>query len=442
MSPSTTSTTLPQELVDAVIDELKCDVGSLRTCSLVSKPWVYRSRKHLFATVNLPTFLVSRWQTSISADPVAPLGPHCHVRSLSLHPAMASAAFGIPETFVGHLSSFTEVSRLAIVSSLWEEWIDAFSDNALVTKYFGGFGKALRSLELTRVYLNSAVLKALLDVFPWLKEILIFSPMVVNEEVKGVEAFPHSRETRSIAETQQSPNVVVPYRQATVRWVDTVTFLFLPKDFIVSLANFPIRCRELVLVEDFDHSGDAFNLFLASTGPTLESLTLRSTFDQGNHFHPVWTSQCLTTIGFSLDSMVTLENCPILRKMTTKAPYTGMPAYISEQVRLVRTVTSPFLGQIFFLGKWDSSHMDGAVDWLEPVMWEMVDRELCDLMGRLDEEVKLEVVFAGVELSGGNEVKGADCERVDGTRTMLLNGVRTRGGVVKIQQAEESRSYF
>ena len=77
------------------------------------------------------------------------------------------------------------------------------------------------------------------------------------------------------------------------------------------------------------------------------------------------------------------------------------------------------------------------VDWLEPVYWEEVDRELCDLMDRLDEEVKLEVVFGDAASSGGDEVHGVGCEQVGDASTMLLNGVKVRGGVVKVQRAEK-----
>ena len=44
---SVSSSRLPQELVDTIIDELKNNGASLRVCSLISKLWVYRSRKYL-----------------------------------------------------------------------------------------------------------------------------------------------------------------------------------------------------------------------------------------------------------------------------------------------------------------------------------------------------------------------------------------------------------
>jgi len=204
-----------------------------------------------------------------------------------------------------------------------------------------------------------------------------------------------------------------------VRCVDSVSLLFPPKELVIGLANLPLHCRELVLAGDFDFGVDMFDLLLDSTGQTLESLTIRSTFHRG--------------------STVTLNNCPILRKLKTKAPlYSGMLAYIDDQARLIRSITSPFLAQIAFLGKWEDPQMNGIIDWLEPMKWEIVDRELCDLMDRLDEEVKLEAIFAdGVS----REVSGAGYEQPDGARSALLNGMRAKGGVVKIQREEVSSSF-
>ena len=284
MSSPATSARLPQELIDSVIDELRNDVGSLRACSLVSKPWVYRSRKYLFATVHLPTCLLRKWLQRVSVDSTTSLGPHYHTRSLSLQPATASAPFCIPETFVSHISSFTQVSKLAIGSSLWEEWTDGFSDSALVAKYFGGLGTSLRKLELTRVHLHMVALNALLDIFPHLEQVLIFSPMMMNEETKTMEAFPHLRERRNVAKAEGPSNVVVPCKKVSVRWVNNVTLFFPPRELVVGLVGFPLRCRELILAEDPEHGGDMFNLLLESTGPTLESLVIRNTFDEGESF--------------------------------------------------------------------------------------------------------------------------------------------------------------
>ncbi|KAJ7040708.1 hypothetical protein C8F04DRAFT_1253631 [Mycena alexandri] len=46
-------TQFPQELLEELIDYLVADSVSLKTCSLVSRAWVLRSRSHLFATCTL-----------------------------------------------------------------------------------------------------------------------------------------------------------------------------------------------------------------------------------------------------------------------------------------------------------------------------------------------------------------------------------------------------
>ena len=303
MSSSATSTCLPQELVDNIIDELKDDVASLRACSLVSKPWVYRSRKYLFETVRLPRCLLLKWLARIPASPVPPLGPHHHVRSLTLQPIKVPAVFCIQETLVDHLSSFTQLSNLDITGSHWAGWVDAFSDSVLVAKCFGGFGQTLRKLELTRVYLNLGALKALLDVFPHLEQLLIFSPMMVGEGANSVGALPHLRKHQDVAEAESS-NMMAPRELTPVRFIDAITLLFPPTTLVLGVTGWPLHCRELVLMVDSDYGGDASKLLLDSTGPTLESLVIRNTIDTGNCFFPCRVCICVhhhNLIPFRLD---------------------------------------------------------------------------------------------------------------------------------------------
>ena len=126
------------------------------------------------------------------------------------------------------------------------------------------------------------VLKALLDVLPQLEQLLIFSPIMVREETKGVEAFPRLQEHQSVAEGGGSSSVVVPCRNVPIRRVDSIMLLFPPNKLIVGLTGLPLRCRELVLAEESDYGGDVLNLLLGSTGPTLESLVIQNMFDRGD----------------------------------------------------------------------------------------------------------------------------------------------------------------
>lgn len=144
-------------------------------------------------------------------------------------------------------------------------------------------------------------------------------------------------------------------------------------------------------------------------------------------------------VGSLLGSIMTLENCSNLRKLRTKGPYHNALGYISEQARLIRTITSTVLEKIIFSGKSDGSQLGSRTnDWLEPAKWEIVDRELCNLMDRLDGGVSLQVVFADGALAGGGRFGCVGCE-TGGAYASLLYGVRMRGGIVKVhvQKVEE-----
>ena len=46
---------LPAEMLDHIVDQLQDTTDALRNCCLVSKSWIPRTRKHLFADIELPT---------------------------------------------------------------------------------------------------------------------------------------------------------------------------------------------------------------------------------------------------------------------------------------------------------------------------------------------------------------------------------------------------
>ena len=46
---------LPPELLDHIVDCLHDSEDALRACCLVSKPWISRTRKHLFAQITIRT---------------------------------------------------------------------------------------------------------------------------------------------------------------------------------------------------------------------------------------------------------------------------------------------------------------------------------------------------------------------------------------------------
>ena len=54
---------LPQEIIDTIVDHLQDDKRSLATCAFLGFDWVYRSRNHLFRTI---TFQTDRRHNSVT----------------------------------------------------------------------------------------------------------------------------------------------------------------------------------------------------------------------------------------------------------------------------------------------------------------------------------------------------------------------------------------
>jgi hypothetical protein len=56
---------LPAEMLDHIVDHLHDTPDALRNCSLVSKSWIPRTRRHLFADISFPTTRsVRSWKKS------------------------------------------------------------------------------------------------------------------------------------------------------------------------------------------------------------------------------------------------------------------------------------------------------------------------------------------------------------------------------------------
>ena len=80
-----TSRPLPQEILDLIIDHLCAERTTLHACCLVSKSWIPRTRKHLFAYIQFnPTDrpMIQSWKRTFP-DPSN--SPAHYVSTLSLH---------------------------------------------------------------------------------------------------------------------------------------------------------------------------------------------------------------------------------------------------------------------------------------------------------------------------------------------------------------------
>ena len=73
---------LPPEILDHIVDLLQDHPHALNQCCLVSKPWIPRTRKHLFAEVHLSSrVLLKSWKNAFP-DPASSPGYHTHTLSV------------------------------------------------------------------------------------------------------------------------------------------------------------------------------------------------------------------------------------------------------------------------------------------------------------------------------------------------------------------------
>ncbi|KAK0435086.1 uncharacterized protein EV420DRAFT_348801 [Desarmillaria tabescens] len=166
-------TVLPQELIDAVIDENHTDKETLRTCSLVSRSWTYPSQRRIFSHISFnrgPYHYCSlhgrrrrdieRFNSFISIHPcLATL-----VKSIEISPLLDAHLLG---TMFQKLINLESIS-LHLCGYSWDELSLSMRDT-LIT--------AFRSLRLTRfeirdgLFLHYADFLALLDTCQYLKHL-------------------------------------------------------------------------------------------------------------------------------------------------------------------------------------------------------------------------------------------------------------------------------
>jgi hypothetical protein len=149
---------LPLELVEEMIDMLCGDTKTLLSCSLVSTNWVHRSRRHLFASVKLPS--LSDLQLWFKAG----LGPSSHhVRYLDLAQD-EEFKWITPDTLVQILNDFTSFHN---VKSLALTGLDlTLFDEYSLTRLFGHFSEHLTSLSVKGLTAHPDALLFFICMFP------------------------------------------------------------------------------------------------------------------------------------------------------------------------------------------------------------------------------------------------------------------------------------
>jgi hypothetical protein len=140
-------TVLPQELIDTILEELGGPTAhaSLKSCSLVARPFLVASQRRLFR------FLALTSKTVDGASSRFTERPHLasYVRDLHIDLHLDTKYYRIP--LLKTLRLLNKVQRMAISSYSWQTWVwDSFPDELRATFVSLLTLPSLRCLALTR----------------------------------------------------------------------------------------------------------------------------------------------------------------------------------------------------------------------------------------------------------------------------------------------------
>ena len=166
---------LPQEIKDHVIDLLRDDDETLKSCALVSRSWLRQCQKHLFAEVEIGHHYLMKWCRSIVPGE----------DGLSSFTRKLEVSHRSPREFkavMPHLRSFKHVESLVISDY---DCMDLDNEPYLPIapdEYYGHFGESLRTLQLLYPSESLSALLPLVCLFPHLESLTIEGFMAAGEE--------------------------------------------------------------------------------------------------------------------------------------------------------------------------------------------------------------------------------------------------------------------
>ena len=162
--------TLPPEMLDLIVNHLRDELTALKVCCLVSKLWVPRSRKNLFAHVTFDALgtPIESWMT---AFPNPSNSPAHYTRTLTICGLRLVTAVN---TNVGRwVRAFHSIVHLHVYTlGSTESWGDDYQVSLVP---FYGLSPSVRSLHLHSVSVPPSEIFGLLCSFPLLENFVSLS---------------------------------------------------------------------------------------------------------------------------------------------------------------------------------------------------------------------------------------------------------------------------
>ena len=148
---------LPPELLDYIVDFLHDDQTTLKKCCLVSKPWIPRARKHLFAEIRLEK--PELWKKMFPDPSTSPAN-----FAKSLHFDSAHAITAADAEPGGWLTGFVHIVHLGVETREKE----AFEEPLVSLAPFHRFSPTIKSLRLGSTAIPPS----------WISKFILSSPLL------------------------------------------------------------------------------------------------------------------------------------------------------------------------------------------------------------------------------------------------------------------------
>jgi len=155
---------LPLEILDCIVDLLHDKPETLKQCCLVSKSWVPRTRKHLFACIKFSTERdLEAWKKTFP-DPAS--SPAYHTRTLSIRCIHVVTAADAEEG--GWIQAFSHVVQLEV----WGGYSNPDGSEVSLVP-FHNFSPALKSLRVVSIATSHSQMFNLVCSLPLLEDLYV-----------------------------------------------------------------------------------------------------------------------------------------------------------------------------------------------------------------------------------------------------------------------------
>ena len=163
----------PLEILDYMVDLLHDNPNALRECCLVSKPWIHRTWRHLFAHIRLTVEQLQSWKETFP-DPFSSPAYHTHTLSINHSGEITDTSPGAGKWIRG----FSRVVRLRMASQT------SYTDPVVSFDVLYEFSPTIKSLHVDFVPLTPSRVFNFILSFPLLEDLTV---AIHSETVVGTE---------------------------------------------------------------------------------------------------------------------------------------------------------------------------------------------------------------------------------------------------------------